>query len=73
MTYTQQGERVTLEMTRDDYDRLTLMLGFAVGAVMRTGDMRMFYTWLRFTNELNNGNPNFTPYKIPPEFTEAAS
>jgi hypothetical protein len=27
MTYTQQGERVTLEMTRSEYERLTLLLG----------------------------------------------
>jgi hypothetical protein len=68
MTYTQQGERVTLEMTRDDYDRLMIMLGYACGASRARSEISLFWSWLRFTNELNNGNPNFTPYEIPPEF-----
>lgn len=67
MTYEQKGDRVTLEMTRNDYVRLMLMLGFACGGAHRQGNMQMFYSWLRFTNELNNGNPNFTPYEIPAE------
>ena len=68
MTYTQTGERVTLEMTRDDYAQLTLMLGFAVGAASAQGRKDNFWRWLRFVNELNRTNPNFKPYAIPPEF-----
>jgi len=69
MTFTSQGDRVTLEMTREQYDSLMTMLGFALGAVMaQIDDKEMFYSWLSFTNELNNGNPNFTPYEIPEEY-----
>jgi hypothetical protein len=68
MTYTRQGDHVTLEMTRDDFDRLLIMVGCACGNAMRIGGSRQFYSWLEFANELNNGNPDFTPYEIPEEY-----
>jgi hypothetical protein len=68
LIYTQQGERVTLDMTRDDYDKLMLMLGYATGAANMAGELTLFWSWLRLANELNNGNPNFRPYEIPEEF-----
>lgn len=55
-------------MTRDDFDNLILMLGYATGAASAQQDQTMFWNWLRFANELNNGNPHFRPYDIPPEF-----
>lgn len=63
MTYTLQEDRVTLEMDRDDYDHLLLILGFAIGAVH---DNNFFYRWLEFVNDLNRTNPYFTPNQIPP-------
>lgn len=68
MTYTQQGDRVTLEMTRDDYERLLIIIGFACGAAMRDRDDVPLYSWLQFTNELNAGNPKFRQYEIPERF-----
>lgn len=68
MTYTQQGDRVTLEMTRDDYERLLIMIGFACGAALRNGDRSQLYRWLEFANDMNAGNPAFLPYEIPEEF-----
>ena len=62
MTYTQEGERVTLEMT------LTLALGYAAGAAHANPDLTLFWRWIAFANRLNATNPNFTPYEIPPEF-----
>jgi len=73
MTYTLQGERVTLEMTRDQFARLTIMMGFALGQCLRTDDRKMFYRWLQFINDLNATNPNFTPYEIPAGVLEAGS
>ena len=70
MTYTEQGDRVTLEMTREDFDWLLIMLGMALRSAMRDGDKQRFYSWLRFANELNNNNPNFTPYEIPEEYRQ---
>jgi hypothetical protein len=58
-------------MSRDDFDRLTLMLGFALGGALRDSDRRQFYAWLAFVNELNATNPDFTPYEIPEEFRSA--
>ena len=68
MTYTQEGERVTLEMTRDDFDTLILALGYAAGAAHANPDLTLFWRWIAFANRLNATNPNFTPYEIPPEF-----
>jgi uncharacterized NAD(P)/FAD-binding protein YdhS len=68
MIYTQHGDWVSLEMTRSDFDQLMLMLGCACGSVHIPQNPQMFYSWLRFTNELNNNNPNFTPYEIPAEY-----
>jgi NADPH-dependent glutamate synthase beta subunit-like oxidoreductase len=68
MTNTQEGDRVTIEMTRDDYDTLLIILGAGLSAIYsKEGDNRTYNSWLRFINELNNGNPNFTPYEIPSE------
>lgn len=70
MKYTRHGENITLEMTVDDYERLLVMMGFALAGAMekdRIDGTKMAYRWLRFLNDLNNGNPNFTPYEIPKE------
>jgi hypothetical protein len=65
MTYAQDGERVTLEMTLDDYERLLLMLGYATGAMQ---DRITFWHWIAFVNELNRTNPQFETYEIPKEY-----
>lgn len=65
MTYTKDGEKVTIEMTHEDYETLLLMLGAATGAVHDEGS---FYGFLKFVNELNRTNPRFTQYEIPAEF-----
>jgi hypothetical protein len=69
VTYTQQGDKVTLEMTRENFEQLTFILGTALGNVTKqAGTGELFWNWLRFVNELNTGNPNFTPYEIPQEY-----
>jgi hypothetical protein len=55
-------------MTRDEYDQLIVMLGFAIGAVSGSGDTAQFYRWLAFVNNLNATNPDFAPYEIPAEY-----
>jgi hypothetical protein len=66
--YKTDGETVTLTMTRDDYTRLLLHLGFAAGAIERAGGGRLCGS-LALANRLNAGNPNWTPYEIPTEET----
>lgn len=67
MTHTRKGDTVTLEMTVDDWENLLLMIGSAAGSVYNH-DKVLFWHWIRFANEINQGNPRFTPYEIPEEF-----
>lgn len=71
MTYTKDGEQITLEMTLDDWEKLLLILGFAIGTVHRQEGSPQFYSFLQFVNELNRTNPRFTQYEIPEEFRAA--
>jgi len=66
--YTENGDTVTLEMTRDDYDHLLLMLGAAAGRASQDRDKTTLWRYLDFTNRLLAGSPRFRPYRIPDEF-----
>jgi hypothetical protein len=55
-------------MSHEQYDRLIVMLGFAIGAVSREGDPARFYRWIAFVNDLNATNRDFTPYEIPVQY-----
>ena len=68
MKYTENSDTITLKMSRNDYDQLILILGYATGMASRTGDKWTFYAWIDFVNRLNTGNPHFLPYEIPEEF-----
>lgn len=63
MTYTRNGDAVTLEMRIEDYGQLLVMLGFALGGAME--DVAMLRSFLRFVNELNRTNPSFIPFELP--------
>ena len=63
MTYTRQANEVILQMTVVDYERLLMMLGFAIGAATRDGPVR--WDWVQFVNGMNRTNPEFTPYELP--------
>jgi hypothetical protein len=65
MKFTENGDTVTLEMSRADYGNLLIAMGIAAGSAT---DKKAFWRWMRFVNELNTGNPQFTPYLIPEEF-----
>jgi hypothetical protein len=61
ITFTESESSVTLEMARDDYYTLMLIIGYALGAAKD----RESRAWLlRFLNDLNRTNPNFTAYEI---------
>ncbi|HEU0142922.1 MAG TPA: hypothetical protein VFQ79_24595 [Bryobacteraceae bacterium] len=68
MTYTEQGDRVTLEMTRENFCQLLFLIVYATGAATREGDKTLFCHWIKFTNDLNATNPRWTPIEIPEEF-----
>jgi hypothetical protein len=70
MTYTQQGDHVTLDMTREVFEQLVWVLGVAAGVVSRErGFRKEFWELIRLANELNTGNPNWKPYDVPEEET----
>lgn len=65
--YRGEGEIVTLTMTRSDYATLlTLYLGIAGGSLDLSVNPAAFSLFLALANRLNAGNPNWTPYEIPP-------
>ena len=71
MTYTRQGDQITLEMSIEDYETLLFIVGTAAGAIYNNRER--FWRWIDFTNRLNTGNPNFAPYEIPDEYRQGGT
>ena len=65
MKYTEKGDTVMLEMSRAEYSNLLIAIGIAAGSAT---DRQVFWGWMQFVNELNETNPQFTPYQIPEDF-----
>lgn len=57
--YSKDGDFVVLRMTREDYERLLMAMGYSRGLFT---DTRAF---LLFVNRINEGNPSFSPYQLP--------
>lgn len=65
MSYREENGQVLLTMSRDDYQMLLIVLGYATGGAIKehwTSATRMF----ELTNRLNEGNPHYTPYQVNP-------
>lgn len=60
MSYSEENGQVVLRMSREDYEKLLLMLGAAFGR-----NIFEPYRMLEFVNRLNEGNPNYMPYQVP--------
>ena len=63
MAYREESDQVVLTMSREDYQLLLMVLGYATGGAIKdawTPASRMF----ELTNRLNSGNPNYTPYQV---------
>ena len=63
MSYSEENGQVILTMSREDYNLLLIVLGYATGGAIKDHWIpaeRMF----ELTNRLNQGNPNFTPYQV---------
>jgi hypothetical protein len=63
-TLTEKDGHVRLDMLREDYDMLLLLLGYTAGALE---DHDMLWPCLEVVNDLNATNPQFKPYPIPAE------
>lgn len=66
MSYSEENGKVVLTMSREDYEMLLIVLGYATGAAIKddwTPVRRMF----ELTNRLNKGNPSYRPYVVKAE------
>lgn len=68
MTYTRDGDKVTIEMTLLDFEQLLMLLGFSLGSISLEQYPANFWNTVKFVNELNSQNPNFDAYFIPEEY-----
>ena len=57
----------TIELTRDEFATLLLMLGYATGAAFAKGERDLGYRFVALANQINKDNPNWTAYEIPPD------
>lgn len=62
MSWKREGDRVTVEMSVDDWERLVFTVGFAWGYALRENDLNRAQWITRFFDAINEGNPNYTPY-----------
>ncbi len=68
--FKRENGQITLVMSEANYCRILLALGMVTGLAHRVGEIQEFYGVLRLTNDLNAGNPQYTPYEIPEEHAE---
>lgn len=60
MSYREENGQVVLTMSREDYERVLLRLGTALGS--NFGRNIRLADELSFLDRLNEGNPNYRPY-----------
>ena len=57
-------DRVNISLTRDEFEALLIMCGYATAAAMKQ-DTKMGYAFLALVNTINRDNPKWIPYEIP--------
>jgi hypothetical protein len=62
MAYREENGQVVLTMSREDYERPLISLGYYTGGVLQRGGK--INDLLALMNRLNDGNPNYTPYEV---------
>jgi hypothetical protein len=63
-----ENGRVVIDISNDEFDSLLIMTGYAIAA--RRAHEPLPWGWVRLANAINEGNPNWTPYAIPPDSPE---
>jgi hypothetical protein len=61
MSYREENDQIILTMNRQQYERLLMVLK---GMVFRSDFPRAAEHTMELLNQLNEGNPNYTPYKV---------
>jgi hypothetical protein len=62
MNYSSDGGSVLLDMTREEYEKLTYYLGFAASSAHTKSDP-LWREIIQFINDLNRANPDFLPLR----------
>jgi hypothetical protein len=58
---------IIISLTRAEYSRLLLMMGFATGSAFKE-DRYLAYRFMDLANRISRDNPDWKPYDIPEEF-----
>ena len=66
--FKREGDVITIQMSEENYTRMLIVLGGRVAEARRDGGDFFFWESVKFVNDLNAGNPQYTPYAIPKEF-----
>jgi hypothetical protein len=56
---------VVIRLTRDEFDVLLIMMGYAAAAAYQQKNTSMAYAFIRIANAVNKDNLNWTPYEVP--------
>jgi hypothetical protein len=64
MSYSESNGQVILTMSREDYERVLMVLGTAAGAAGIGRGVLSMKAVFELTNRLNEGNPHYTPYQV---------
>ena len=69
VSYREENEQVILTMSREQYDRLLMVFAMATLKAMhlRNDFPRAVENTMELLNQLNEGNPNYTPYQVSAE------
>lgn len=55
---------MTIKLSEEDSELLTLVLGYAAGVANLRGEGKFFNRILRLTNTIHEGRPGWTPYEL---------
>jgi hypothetical protein len=56
---------IHITLTEEENEQFLMMLGMAIGAALRNDNKKLGYAFVRLTNKIYAGNPNFKPYAVP--------
>ena len=68
MKYTAEGDKVTLEMTRKEWENLLFALGVTADVALRHHDAQTYWRWIALVDRMNATNPDWEPHVIPEQY-----
>lgn len=67
MNFKRENGLVHVTLKNQEFDLLLMGIGMAAGLVSLEGNKPLFRQLTRLANAVNDGNPDFNPYDVPPE------